>query len=131
MKKWLTSAFLLSALAFSVLAGTPVFSGGAENGMSAMECCKKKVKDCGGAASVSAAMACCTLNCNSPAPTSPGASFNFSPSIVVISDSIFRQIAALLKKEKPAPQAVVFSIERETFSRKFQPKYIQNHSFLI
>lgn len=131
MKKWLTSAFLLFALAFGVLAGTPVFSGGVAGGMSAMECCKKKAKGCDGAASLSAAMACCMVNCNSPAPTSPGASFNFTPSIVIISDSIFRQIAALLKKEKPAPTAVFFAIERQTFSQKFQPKYIQNHSLLI
>lgn len=131
MKKWLTSAFLLSALAFGVLAGTPAFSGSSESGMSAMECCKKKRKGCRGAESMSAAQACCMINCNSPVPTAPGASFNFSPSVIIISDSILKQIAALLEKEKPASPAVFFTVERKTLSQKFQPKYIQNHSFLI
>lgn len=131
MKKYLTSAFLLLALASGVLAGTPVFAGDASGGMSAMECCKKKAKNCHGAASLSAAWACCLINCNSPAPTAPGASFNFSPSVVVVRDSILRQIAALFKKEKPALSAVFFPIERKAFSQKFQPKYIRHHSFLI
>ncbi|MCY7375619.1 MAG: hypothetical protein LH472_06565, partial [Pyrinomonadaceae bacterium] len=59
MIKWLTSLFLLFALASGVLAGTPVFSGNAENALSAMECCKKKTKDCD-AETVSAAQLCCT-----------------------------------------------------------------------
>ena len=129
MKNWLTSLFLLFALASGVLAGTPVFSGNAENGMSAMECCKKKVKDCD-AKSVSAAKLCCAVNCNSPAPSSPSATFNFSPSSVIISDSILKQIAALLKAEKQAPR-ISFRFEREISSQKFQPKYLQHHSFLI
>lgn len=127
MKKWLTSLFLLFALAGGTLAGTPLFAGNAEGGMSAMECCKKKKMDM---KTVSAAQLCCAINCNSPAPTSPGASFNFSPSAINISDSILRQIAALFGKERPKRQ-VSFSFEREVFSQKFQPKYIQHHSFLI
>lgn len=129
MKKWLTSAFLLFALASGVLAGTPVFSGNAENGMSAMECCKKKAKDCD-AESVSAAQLCCAVNCNNPAPNAPGASFNFSPVAVIISDSILKQLAALFNRAKPT-QAVSVSFERKTLPQEFQPKYIQNHSFLI
>jgi hypothetical protein len=127
MKKWLTSLFLLFALASGVLAGTPVFSGSAENGMSAMECCKKKKMD---AKTVSAAQLCCAVNCNSPAPSSPGAPVNFSPSIILISDSILKQIASLLGREKPV-QPVSYAFERETFPQKHQPKYIQHHSFLI
>lgn len=129
MKKWLTSLFLFFALANGVLAGTPVFSGNAENGMSAMACCKKKSKDCD-AKSVSAAMLCCAVNCGNPAPNTPGASFNFSPVAVIISDSILKQIALLLNRGKLL-QAVSFSFERKTLPQKFQPKYIQNHSFLI
>ncbi len=127
MKKWLTSLFLLFALASGVLAGTPVFSGNAENGMSAMKCCKKKSHE---VKSVSAAQLCCAVNCSSPAPTAPGASFNFSPLAVIISDSILKQIESLLGQQKPALN-VSFSFERVIFSQKFQPKYIQNHSFLI
>jgi len=129
MKKWLTSLFLFFALASGVLAGTPAFSGNAENGMSAMECCKKKTKDCG-TKSVSAAQLCCTVNCNNPAPTAPGASLNYAPSSVVISDSILKQIALLFAQEKPV-QTVFHSFECKTLPQKFQPKYIQNHSFLI
>ncbi len=129
MIKWLTSLFLLFALASGALAGTSVFSGNAENGMSAMECCKKKTKDCD-AETVSAAQLCCAVNCGSPAPTAPGASFNFLPSTIIISDSILKQIALLLGQEKLSLK-VSFSFERTAFSQKFQPKYIQHHSFLI
>ena len=129
MKKWLTSLFLFFSLASGALAGTPAFSGNAENGMSAMECCKKNSKDCD-AKTISAAQLCCAVNCNNPAPTAPGASLNFAPSSVVISDSILKQIALLFAQEKPV-QTVFHSFERKTLPQKFQPKYIQNHSFLI
>lgn len=129
MKKWLTSAFLLFALASGVLAGTPVFSGNSENGMSAMACCKKKPKDCD-AKTVSAAQLCCAVNCNNSAPTAPGASVNFSPSSIIVSDSILKQIALLLGREKPV-QTLSFSFERKILPQKYQPKYIQHHSFLI
>lgn len=129
MKKWLTSLFVLFALASGIAAGTPALTGNAENGMSAMNCCKKKTKDCD-AKTVSAAQLCCAVNCNNPAPTAPGAAFNFSPSSVVISDSILKQIALLFAQEKPV-QTVLRSFERKTLPQKFQPKYIQNHSFLI
>lgn len=129
MRNWLTSIFLLFALVNGVLAGAMPFAGSAEDGMSAMACCKKKIKHCG-AKTVSAAQLCCAVNCGNPAPTAPGASFNFSPSSVVISDSILKQIALLLADEKPV-QAVSFSFERKILPQKYQPKYIQNHSFLI
>ena len=127
MKNWLTSLFLLFALASGVLAGTPVFSGAAENGMSAMKCCKKQSHN---VKSLSAAQLCCAVNCDNPAPNAPGASFNFSPSSLIISDSILKQIALLLKKEKPV-QAFSFSFERKILPQKYQPKYIQHHSYLI
>ncbi len=129
MKKWLTSLFLFFALVAGVLAGTPAFSGNAETGMLAMACCQKKMKDCG-AKSVSAAQLCCAINCSNPAPTAPGAAFNFAPSGVIISDSILKQIALLFAQEKPV-QKIFYSFERKTLPQNFQPKYIQNHSFLI
>ncbi|MGI8468426.1 MAG: hypothetical protein ACR2N3_08235 [Pyrinomonadaceae bacterium] len=129
MNKWLTSLLLFFSLASGVLAGTPALTGNAENGMSAMDCCKKKTKDCD-AKSVSAAQLCCAVNCSNPAPTAPGASVNFAPSSVVISDSILKQIAFLFAQEKPV-QTDFHSFERKTLPQKFQPKYIQNHSFLI
>ena len=132
MKKWLTSLLLLFAFASGVAAGTPVFANNAENGMSAMECCKKnKGRDCSGADAMSAAQLCCAVNCNSPAPTAPGgASVNFSPVAVIISDSILKQIAALFVKERSV-STISFSSERQLLPPNFQPKYIQHHSFLI
>lgn len=132
MKKWLTSLFLFFALASGVAAGTPVFANNAENGMSAMECCKKKkAQDCSGADTMSAAQLCCAINCNGSAPTAPGnASINFSPSSIIISDSILKQIAALFIKER-AVSTISFSFERQALPPNFQPKYIQHHSFLI
>ena len=130
MKRWLTSLFVLFALASGALAGATPFANNAQNGMSAMECCKKKAKDCNGSDSMSAAQLCCAVNCNNPAPNSPVASFNFSPSSIIISDSVLKQIALLLKKEKP-DQPILFSFEPKVLLKKFQPKYIQNNSFLI
>ena len=129
MKKWLTSLFLLLALVGGVLAGTPVFSGNAENALSAMDCCKKKTKDWD-AKSGSAAQLCCAVNCANPAPISFGSAFNFSSSAIIISDSILKQIASLLGREKPVSK-ISIAFERETFSQKSQPKYIQHHSFLV
>ena len=129
MKRWLTSVVLLFALAAGALAGATPFAGNAQNGMSAMECCKKKAKDCG-TKSISAAKLCCAVNCGNPAPNSPVASFNFSPSSIIVSDSILKQIASLLKKEKP-DQPILFSLEPKVSLKRFQPKYIQNNSFLI
>lgn len=126
----MTSLVLLFALAAGALAGATPFSGNAQNGMSAMECCKKKAKDCNGSDSMSAAQLCCAVNCNNPAPNSPGAPVNFSPSNIIISDSILKQIAALLKKEKP-DQPILFSFEPKVLLKKLQPKYIQNNSFLV
>ena len=79
---------------------------------------------------VKAAQLCCVFNCNNSAPTSSSSSFNFSPSTGIISDSIIKQIASLLKKEGVI-EIVSFSFERKPFPQKFQPKYIQHHSFLI
>ena len=127
MKRWLTTLILLFALVGGLLAGTPVFSGNAESGMSAMACCKKKSHN---VKSISAAQLCCLINCNSQTPNPSGSSFNFSPSAIIISDSISNQFAPLLKKIRSL-RTISYSFERKTFSRKFQPKYIQNHSFLI
>lgn len=129
MKRWLTSLFLLFALAAGALAGATPFAGNAQNGMSAMECCKKKTNDCG-AKSMSTAQLCCAVNCGNPAPNSPGASFNFSPSGIIISDSILKQIASLLNKVEP-DQPIQFSFDPEISPKRFEPKYIQNNSFLI
>lgn len=131
MKNYLTSLFLLFTFAGGVLAGTPVISGVAENGMSAMNCCKKKINDCGGAKTMSAAQICCVMNCSEHAPTGPSvAMLNFAPADTSISDSILKQIVALFKYEKPL-QAVSYLFEQRNFPQKLQPKYIQNHSFLI
>ena len=125
MRKWLTSLFLLFTLAGGVFAGMPLHS----EKMGMMKCCDKaKSKDKTVEASV--ARLCCALNCTDSAPTSSGLLLNFSPSTVVIEDSIAAQIADLfkIKRIKPTISPVV---ELMAISLSFQPKYIQHHSFLI
>ncbi len=125
MKKWLTSFFLLFALAGGVLAGVSFHS----EKMGMMECCDKaKSKDKSTDASI--ARLCCAVNCTDLAPTSSGLSFNFTPSSVAIEDSIAAQIADFFKIKRVKP-SISHSHELTTVSRVFQPKYIQHHSFLI
>ena len=128
MKKWLTSLFLIVALASGVLAGMPLHSENENSQM--MDCCKKaKSKEQSKEANI--ARLCCAVNCSDPAPIPTGTAFNFSPSAIIVSDSIIKQIASLLRlKAKPNPTAA-FSFERVPLAKKFQPKYLQHHSFLI
>lgn len=129
MKKWLTSLFLLFALAGGVLAGMPLHSGKTDSRM--MPCCKKaKSKEQTPKAGM--ARLCCALNCTDSAPTTPsGSAFNFSPTVVIVSDSIIKQIASLLLATEKPSSAVSNSPERGDYPRRFQPKYIEHHSFLI
>lgn len=127
MKKWLTSLFLIMALASGVLAGTPLHSGNMNSQMS--DCCKKaKSKEQTREANI--ARLCCAVNCSDSSNTSQGALFNFSPSSFTISDSILKQIAFLIDRKNPV-QTLAVSFERENISPQIQPKYIQHHSFLI
>jgi len=125
MKKWLTSLFLLFALASGVLAGTPLHSGD----MKMMKCCKK-AKSKEQTPQANATRLCCALNCTNTVPAPSGVSSNFSPSGITVSDSIARQIALFLRTEKPV-QTVFVSQEPESLPQKSPPKYIQHHSFLI
>ena len=125
MKKWLTSLFLLFALAGGVFVGMPVHS----EKMGMMKCCDKaKSKDQSREAEI--ARLCCAVNCPEPAPTSSGLSINFSPATAAIEDSISAQIADLFKIRRIKP-SILYSYELTVISRVFQPKYIQHHSFLI
>jgi hypothetical protein len=126
--KRLTSIFLFLALCGSIVSGMPLHAEKMNGTM--MHCCKKaKSKEQTPQASL--ARLCCAVNCTEPSPNSPGASFNFSPSAIIISDSIIKQIAALISaKEKPV-STVAVSLERARFPRKIPPKYIQHHSILI
>jgi hypothetical protein len=127
MKKWLTSLFLLLALGGGVLAGTPLHSGKAGN---QMKCCKK-VREAKQFPQMKMVRLCCAINCSDTAPTPSGASFNFSPSAVIVTDSILKQIAALLAVEQKSAQTAVFSRQSDNLPRKIPPKYIQHHSILI
>ena len=128
MKKWLTSLLLILALASGVLAGTPLQLGNKNSQM--MDCCKKaKSKEQSKEANI--ARLCCALNCSNSAPAPSGTSFNFSPSAIIIRDSIIKQIAVLLFiKEKPT-KTIAFSFRQAPLAQKIQPKYLQHHSFLI
>jgi len=128
MKKWLTSLFLVLALAAGVLAGVPLHSGNMDSSM--MDCCDK-AKRADQTPETGIARLCCAFNCTNGAPTSPGTSFNFSPSAIIVRDSILKQIAAfLIIKENPS-STVKVTPERAPLPKKSPPKYIQHHSFLI
>jgi hypothetical protein len=128
MKKWLTSFFLLLALASGVIAGAPLHSGNMNS--QTMKCCKK-MKNNGQVPASSLARLHCAINCTDSSPSPGGSSTNFSPSGIKISDSISKQIALLLSaKQKSLPTSAV-KFECPILPRKIPPKYIQHHSILI
>lgn len=127
MVRWLTSFALLIAFAGTVPAGAPISSDKGRSGMSAMECCKQKSM---APASVIAAKLCCAMNCAAPAPVPPVNVSNLAPPAVIDSYSILKQIASLLRARKPIQPALP-AFDRVGLTPKFQPKYIQNHTFLI
>jgi hypothetical protein len=127
MKRWVTSLFLVFALASGVLAGMPLHAGNMDSGM--MSCCDK-ARSKEQTPEANAARLCCAVNCADPAPTSPGGTFNLAPANIEISKSVAEQISALFQKEKTTPR-ITQQYSREIRPRTFQPKYIQNSSFLI
>ena len=125
MAKRFTLLFILFALVGGVVSGTPLRS----SDESMMKCCDK-AKSKERSPSAEASRLCCGLNCSNSAPTPSGSSFNSAPSNFTITGSVVEHIAALFAKEKTAAvTAKPFS--REILSRTFQPRYIQNNSFLI
>jgi len=127
MVKWLTSAILLLALASGVVAGTLLHISGMGGGM--MGCCDK-AKSNEQSSEANAARLCCAINCTSSTPTSSVGTFNFAPSNIEISKSVAEQISELFQKEKAEPR-ISPRYSRQILPRIFQPKYIQNSSFLI
>ena len=125
MKKWLTSYFLLFALAGGVMAGMPVHS----EKMEMPGCCPKAMSN-DRSPVTSMARLCCALNCDESAPTSSSFSSNFLPSTVTIEDSISAQFANQFETHRYVP-TVLLAYESPVVSQTFQPKYIQHHSFLI
>lgn len=115
-------------MAGSALAGMPFHSGNMNSRM--MKCCQKaNSKEQSKEASL--ARLCCAVNCGDSAPTPSGTSFNFSPSFLIINDSLIKRIALLLFiKEKPK-STVAILFERIPLAQKLQPKYLQHHSLLI
>ena len=128
MKKWLTSVFLLLALASGALAGTPLHAGNMNS--QTMKCCKK-MKSNGQAPVSSLARLHCAINCTDSSPSPGGSSSNFSPSGIKISDSIIKQIARLLSIKEKTNSTTAILPERVVLPRKIPPKYIQQHSILI
>ena len=128
-KKWLTSVFLVLALASGVLAGMPLHSG-AMNSPS-MKCCKK-MKMAEKAPAASLARLHCAINCTDSSPTpGNGSSSNFAPTGIIISDSISKQIAALFSTKQRMTSTNAALLEQVLLPRKIPPKYLQHHSFLI
>ncbi|MGH9946305.1 MAG: hypothetical protein ACRD6X_03815 [Pyrinomonadaceae bacterium] len=124
MKRWLTSLFVSAALAGGVLAGMPLHAD--KPGMS--KCCAK-AKEKLRSPEMKAAQLCCLIDCSDPVPGSASTSFSAAPTVVSVTDSIASRIAAILEK-RAAPE-ITTSVERVVLLKKFQPKYLQHHSFLI
>jgi hypothetical protein len=124
--KQLTSFLLFLALAIGTASGMPLHTGS----MEMMDCCDKAMS---ASDSPDATMArlCCAVNCENSAPTAPGISVNFSPSAIIVTESVLRQLAALFSSIKPADPVSVFPLERVVSPPKSPPKYLQHHSFLI
>lgn len=128
MARWLTSLFFLIVLGSSaLLSGTPLSKNGSEKEMCEMKCCKSSsVKAV--PKQVTAAKLCCAVNCAASAPTSTtSAQMNLAPLLVVLKNfPIFQFLLVPQQAEKAQP------LFAETAQLKtFQPKYIQNNSFLI
>lgn len=86
MAKWLTSLVLLVVMGASVLAGTPLHTGGRECDMKGMkdgmDCCAKAHAQ-GNAPEVTAARLCCAVNCQSPGTTPASSVLRVTPPATV------------------------------------------------
>lgn len=128
MKKWLTTLFLILAIAGSALAGMPLHSENTNSRM--MKCCQKaRSKEQSKEASL--ARLCCAVNCGDSAPTPSGTSFNFSPSFLIISDSLIKRIALHLFIEEKQKLIIAILFQRIPLAQRLQPKYLKHHSLLI
>jgi hypothetical protein len=124
--KRLTSFLLFLALAVGTASGMPLHTGSIEM----MDCCDKAMT-ASDSPDATMARVCCAVNCQNSAPTAPGISVDFSPSAIIVTDSVLRRLAALFRSIKPANRVPVFPLERAVRPPKSPPKYLQNHSFLI
>lgn len=116
---------VLLSLAGGVLAGTPLHAGSNRMG----DCCiKAKSKENSREAEM--ARECCATNCNTSAPTSSIALFNFAPADYTVYRSMAEQIAALFPRIKAATVRS-FGNSRDRVTLTLQPRYIQYNSFLI
>ena len=127
MARWLTSLFFLIILGSGVLSGTPLADNLVKNEMCRMKCCKHK-SESATPQQADAVNLCRTINCTTSAPTSTtSGQMNLAPLFVILKKfSIFQFLLVPQQGEKAQP------LFAETAQLKtFQPKYIQNHSFLI
>lgn len=128
MKRRLTLAFLILALASGALAGTPLHSENMAG--SSMKCCKK-MKGGEQKPATSLARLHCAIYCGDSSPVPGGSSSNFAPPRINITESIITEIARFLASEENINSPPVISSERVILPRRIPPKYIQHHSFLI
>lgn len=128
MARWLKSLFFVFVLCGSVLSGTVFADSGMSKEDCLTKCCKRKAENVK-SGQIDAASLCRAMNCTNPAPISTANStqMNLVPLLVILKTfPIFRILLASPPKDNSQPKFA------ETVQLKtFQPKYIQNQSFLI
>ena len=128
MIKWLKTLFFVLVLSVNVFSGTPFLNSSMNERVCPMKCCKKKAKASDPKRS-DAKYLCRVLVCaqNVPTTQSTSANVNLAP-VYIASDTsgIFRVLFSTRPKGQSHPAASI-----EPRLRTFQPKYIQNNSFLI
>jgi hypothetical protein len=122
MMKRLTNLLLILAIGSSVVAGTPMPSGGSDSSM--MDCCKKALEE-NGSPSVAAARLCCAMNCNEPGSTSSSPGQNFSQT----------SLEPTALSVATAPPSTNYKLSRSRYSftsfTNSKPAYILNLALLI
>lgn len=111
-----------------VMSGTPFGESGMDKKMCPMKCCKKAAKK-KETEHKNAVEICRALNCNTPTPTNTGSSSQISFAAIFVALKTF-PIFQFLISPKTSEKQTLFVADAGIL-KKFQPKYIQNHSFLI
>lgn len=126
MRKRLTALVLLLLMTGSTLAGVPMHSGERECPMAGkMDCCAKaRMKS--NKPEVKAARLCCALNCTEPGTPPPAGSFELSPQLAVVLDSV---LVPRVSSSQSSGRAHPFA--PPGYRQNSNPAYIRHLALLI
>ena len=128
MARRLKSLFFILFLCGSVFSGTTFADNNIKKDSCLMKCCKEKAESAE-PRQTDAANLCRTINCTNPVPTSTTTSTqtNLAPLLFLLKNlTHFKFLFAPPTKDNSQP---LFA--KTARLKNFQPKYIQNQSFLI